>query len=216
MTHLLLGSIGVLAETSDLQRQAFNTAFKEAGLDWHWHADHYAEMLVSSGGKDRIAAYADDRGEEVDAEALHARKSKLFQESLARGVPLRPGIAETMETIRAQGGKIAFVTSTSPANVTSILDATGLSMTDFDLVLSNAEVPETKPAPAPYHAALKQLDIAVEDCIAVEDNPDGVASAKAAGLTVIALPGAMHENSNFDHADIVQTELDLPANQNAA
>ncbi len=33
---ILLGSIGVVAETSDIQRRAYNTAFKEAGLDWVW------------------------------------------------------------------------------------------------------------------------------------------------------------------------------------
>jgi len=38
---ILFGSIGTLIETSDLQRESFNEAFKEAGLDWYWDQEDY-------------------------------------------------------------------------------------------------------------------------------------------------------------------------------
>ena len=90
MAALLLGSIGVLAETSHLQRAAFNAAFAEAGLDWHWSEARYAELLARSGGANRIAAEAESRGASVALAALHARKSALFQQELTKGVPLAP------------------------------------------------------------------------------------------------------------------------------
>ena len=53
---VLFGSIGTLAETSDLQRDAFNEAFKISGLDWFWDEDIYRKLLSKSGGTSRINA----------------------------------------------------------------------------------------------------------------------------------------------------------------
>ena len=56
---VIFGAIGTIAETSDLQRQAFNAAFAEAGLDWHWDSNTYHELLKVNGGQNRIRAYRD-------------------------------------------------------------------------------------------------------------------------------------------------------------
>ena len=54
MKALLLGSIGVLAETSDLQRQAYNEAFAAQGLDWRWNVATYCQNLTTPGGERRL------------------------------------------------------------------------------------------------------------------------------------------------------------------
>ena len=77
MIAILFGSISTLADTSEIQRDSFNQAFVEHGLDWTWDQQEYAGLLGSNGGRDRVAAYAADRGEEVDAEAVHATKSRI-------------------------------------------------------------------------------------------------------------------------------------------
>ena len=51
---MLFGSIGTLAETSDIQRNSFNEAFKISGLDWFWDEDKYRNLLSKSGGTGRI------------------------------------------------------------------------------------------------------------------------------------------------------------------
>ncbi len=53
MSAVLFGSIGTLAETSEIQRGAFNQAFRANGLDWHWERDEYVALLERSGGRDR-------------------------------------------------------------------------------------------------------------------------------------------------------------------
>jgi len=58
MSAVLFGSIGALADTSEVQREAFNEAFRAHGLDWDWSREEYRQLLQSSGGKDRIATYA--------------------------------------------------------------------------------------------------------------------------------------------------------------
>ena len=55
MKALLLGSIGVLAETSELQRRAYNTAFVAHGVDWHWNIATYLPQAART-GCDSLAA----------------------------------------------------------------------------------------------------------------------------------------------------------------
>ncbi len=213
MPAFLIGSIGVLAETSDIQRQAFNAAFAEAGLDWNWSQDEYAKLLRASGGKQRIAEYASARGEEVDAAAIHARKSALFQDALAKGLSPRDGVKDTLEAAKGAGWQIGFVTGTSAGNVEAILTATGIERALFDIVTDADAVQNAKPAPDIYRHALDQLGADAAASIAVEDNPDGVASAKAAGLTCLAFPGALHTASDFSASDRTVTRLspdDIP------
>ena len=211
MPAYLIGSIGTLVETSDLQRDAFNRAFAEAGLDWHWETADYAAMLALSGGRDRIARYANQRGETVDAEAIHARKSALFQERLAEGgLSPRPGVIEALEAARAAGWKTGFVTTTSAANVDAILAALGMDRRAFDIVTDAGLVERGKPAPDVYLLALERLGESAEGSIAVEDNPDGVRAAKAAGLTCTGFPGALHSRESLAQADTLVDHLRPP------
>lgn len=210
MPALLLGSIGVLAETSDLQRRAFNAAFAEAGLDWTWEREEYARLLTSSGGRARIAQYAELQGRDVDADALHARKSEIFQASLREGVPLRPGVADTIAEARTKGWRLGMVTTTSAENVDAILSATHLGRETFQVITTADDATASKPAPDIFVHALLQLETLPQDALAVEDNPDGLRAARAAGLACIAFPGAMHAHSDFTGATEIMDRLSLP------
>lgn len=211
MQALIFGSIGTLAETSHLQRAAFNDAFAAHGLGWHWDVAAYAALLARSGGQARIARHAQERGESVDAEAVHRTKSDLFQKALARGVALRPGVGEALALAEARGWRLALASGTSPANVDALLAATGLSRARFAVVLDAAAGLPAKPAPDLFLAALAALDLPATDAIAVEDNPEGLRAAHMAGLRCIALPGALHTDAAFDDALCVQTTLDITA-----
>ena len=57
MKAILLGSIGVIVETSELQRQSYNEAFKYHGLDWYWNVANYCELLKKPGGLKRLKIY---------------------------------------------------------------------------------------------------------------------------------------------------------------
>lgn len=210
MAALLLGSISTLADTSELQREAFNAAFAEHDLGWTWGRDEYVALLAESGGRDRVKAYASDRGQDVDAEAVHLTKSRIFQESLA-GADLspRPGLLDTIAAARAAGDKVALVTTTSPENVEHLLAALTptLSAADFDLVMDATGVDTPKPDPAAYRAALATLGEEAADCVAVEDNLGGVASATAAGVRCVAFPNANTSGHDFAQAASVTDHL---------
>jgi HAD superfamily hydrolase (TIGR01509 family) len=208
MPALLLGSISTVADTSELQRQAFNQAFKEHGLDWHWDQDQYRAMLSGNGGQARIADYAKSAGQTVDAEAVHKTKSRIFQESLAKGgITPRPGVVDTVRSAKSSGWKVGFVTTTSPRNVSALLDALSpqLSASDFDVIIDASSVAAPKPDKAAYVLALRDLGQVPGECVAVEDNVGGVAAAVAAGVPCVAFP---NENTAGDDFAGVERRVD--------
>lgn len=210
VSTILFGSIGTLADTSELQREAFNSAFAEHGLDWQWDRADYIEMLRTSGGQARVTEQARRRGVEVDAAAVHATKSAHFQARLADGVTPRAGVLTSVGAARKRGQRLALITTTSAANVAALLTGIGpeLGADTFDLVLDADQVPASKPDPAAYLQALDQLGVSAADALAVEDNVGGLAAAVAAGVRCVAFPNANTTTHDFTGAERVVYELD--------
>jgi HAD superfamily hydrolase (TIGR01509 family) len=212
MPTILFGSIGTIADTSELQRQAFNQAFKAYGLDWHWNRAEYLTMLEKSGGQNRVADYARSTGQTVDAEAIHRSKSEFFQKNLAESqVSPRYGVVDTIQKAKSHGLKLAFVTTTSQENVAMLLKALrpNIQATDFDLIVDASKVEQSKPDRAAYTFAIEDLGERPENCIAIEDNLDGVEAAIAAGLSCVAFPGENTAGHNFQKADYSVDRLDF-------
>ena len=212
MPALLFGSISTLADTSELQREAFNAAFQEHDLDWNWSQDEYRQLLTGNGGADRIQQYASSRGETVDAAAVHATKSRIFQErATTTGIKPREGVIETLAGLREHGTKVGLVTTTSADNVTALLAglSPAVSSADFDVIVNVSDVPRPKPDAAAYEYALQKLDLSADSCLAIEDNPGGVQSAKAAGLACVAFPNANTAGQDFTSADSTVIDLEL-------
>jgi HAD superfamily hydrolase (TIGR01509 family) len=185
MPALLFGSISTISDTSEIQRAAFNEAFRTHGLDWKWERDEYRDLLTSNGGADRITEYARARDETVDAAAVHGTKSKLFQDMVAGSpVTARPGVVDTIHAARENGWRVAWVTTTASANIDAVLDALAPDITpaDFDMVIDAASAAEPKPDPAAYTMALRRLDEVPAACVAIEDNVGGLEAAQRAGV----------------------------------
>jgi HAD superfamily hydrolase (TIGR01509 family) len=203
MPALLLGSISTVADTSELQRQAFNQAFEAHGLDWRWDQDQYRAMLSKSGGQARIADYAQSLGQTVDAKAIHETKSRIFQANLANAeLAPRAGVLDTIKGVKDNGWKVGLVTTTSPGNVSALLGALSphLAAGDFDLIVDASSVQQPKPDKAAYAFALEKLGEVAADCVAVEDNVGGVQAAAAAGVTCVAFPNENTAGDDFTAA----------------
>ncbi|QCW50881.1 HAD-IA family hydrolase [Nocardioides dongxiaopingii] len=211
MTAILFGSISTLADTSEIQRDAFNRAFAEHGIDWQWDREEYAGLLASSGGRDRVAAYAEERGEDVDADAVHATKSRIYQETLAATeIAPREGVVETIRAAREQGFQVGLVTTTSADNLAALGTALADSVAfdEFDVVVDVSKVGARKPDAEAYSYALAQLGADAGDAVAIEDNLGGVASAQAAGVAVVAFPNGNTVTHDFGSTRRVEA-LDL-------
>jgi HAD superfamily hydrolase (TIGR01509 family) len=213
MTAILFGSISTIADTSELQRDAFNRAFAAHGLDWTWSREDYLDMLQRSGGKQRIAAHAESVDLVVDVDAIHATKSDLFQEALASAdVTPREGVAETIRQGKDAGFRIALVTTTSAANVAALVQALepAVSRSDFDLVVDASDVDTPKPNEAAYLHAMVALRESSDACVAIEHTLGGSQAAHAAELRVVAFPNENTAGHDFGAADTRVERLSFP------
>ncbi len=212
---VIFGSIGTIAETSDLQRQAFNKAFAAAGLNWHWDTTTYHDLLKINGGQNRMRAYrdADPARSGVTDEMiakLHQAKIEQFGDLLANTpISPRPGVVELIDTCQKAQIQVAFCTSTSAENVHAISAAlAGLLPFDrFAKIVTIEQIAKPKPAPDAYIYCLEQLGIAADEAIAIEDTPVSISAAKAAGITTLATPGAAVCGQDFYISDLVMPDL---------
>jgi HAD superfamily hydrolase (TIGR01509 family) len=123
-----------------------------------------------------------DRPEAPDVAWLNDRVFQLFSE----GLVWRPGAYELLQAVRSAGIPTALVTSTGRRLVDVALNTLGRE--NFDVVVCGDEVAVPKPDPEPYRTAAELLGVKIEECVAIEDSPVGVASAVASGAAVLAVP----------------------------
>jgi HAD superfamily hydrolase (TIGR01509 family) len=203
MPAILFGSISTVADTSELQRNSFNQSFEIHGLDWRWDRDQYRAMLSRSGGAARIAEYARSLGQSVDAKAIHETKSEIFRDLLATAeLSPRAGVVDTIKAAKDNNWKVGLVTTTSGDNVLSLLAALSpaIGMLDFDVIVNSSSVEQPKPDKAAYSFALRNITEDPGDCVAIEDNVDGVQAAVAAGLACVAFPNENTADQDFGAA----------------
>ena len=222
---LLFDVDGTLADTErDGHRVAFNRAFEEAGLDWNWSEELYSKLLAVTGGKERIRYYLDNFNSEFARPAelaefiagLHASKTKHYVQMLSEAlIPLRPGVKRLINEARDAGMRLAVVTTTTPENVTALLENAmdPEAMSWFEVIAAGDIVPAKKPAPDIYNWAMEQMNLKPEDCIAFEDSHNGILSSRGADLTTIVAVNGYTRDEVFDNAAIVLDhwgEPDLP------
>jgi HAD superfamily hydrolase (TIGR01509 family) len=125
---------------------------------------------------------------------------------------LMDGVVETIDLLRARGLRLAIASSSLYRVIAAVLDRFDIESA-FDVVHSAEDEDRGKPDPAVYLTAAAKLAVAPEACVALEDSVNGVLSAKAAGMTVIAVPDAsVRDDTRFEAADITVTSLrDLDA-----
>ncbi|MFJ5233812.1 HAD family hydrolase [Kitasatospora sp. NPDC088391] len=120
---------------------------------------------------------------------LAARLNESFAAKVAAGTVPRPGALDLLAALHAAGVPTALV-SASPRRVVDLVLGT-LGPHWFTTTLAAEDTPRTKPHPDPYLAAAERLALAPAACVAVEDTPTGVASARAAGCAVLAVPSTV-------------------------
>ena len=213
---------GTVAETErDGHRIAFNRAFAEAGLPWHWDVAVYGPLLEVTGGRERILAYMAGRDDaprqasdrEALARRLHPRKNTFYAEQVARGeIGARPGVHRLMQQCRDEGVVLAVATTTSRANVDALFASLlGVHWEQaIGAVVCAEDAPQKKPHPQAYQVALQRLGVAADEAFALEDSPNGLAAARAAGIRCGVTRSAYFAQARFDGAAWVRDDLNAP------
>lgn len=201
---------GTLAETEEAHRAAFNRTFADFGLPWQWDQTLYRALLKVSGGKERIRAFVADHDPDRLDEGLgalivklHARKTEHYTAAVSTGaVPFRPGVRRLINEARALGLRLAIATTTSTANVTALLDGAtgGDGHAWFETLCCAEDAPVKKPDPQVYNVALSRLNLRPHQALALEDSPNGVQAARAAGIPVVVSEGVYTKGDDFTGA----------------
>ena len=176
---------GLLLDTEHAWTRAETALFARHGSTFT--ADHKRELIGTS--REQSAAKVERMlGLTGRGQALMDDLHELVMEELNAGVPPRAGALELLRAVRAAGVPIGLASNSSREFVERALAVSELADGHFDVVVSADDVEAPKPAPDLYLAACAALGAAPERAAALEDSPPGVASARAAGMFVIAVP----------------------------
>lgn len=213
---------GTLSDTErDGHRVAFNAAFDEYGIGWHWDIETYGKLLAVTGGKERMKFYTEaflnnqnlPHGLEQLIPELHAAKTRHYTELLSTGaIPLRTGVERLLRQARDEGLRLAIATTTTPENVTALLEHTlgKDSIGWFEVIAAGDVVPAKKPAGDIYHYALDAMKLEPEQCLAFEDSRNGILSTLDANLTTIITVNGYTHDDDFSGAILVLDNMGEP------
>ena len=196
---------GVLLDTEEVWDEARRQIAAERGGRWPEDAQR-AMMGMSSPEWSRymhdVVGLA-ERPEEISAEVV-ARLETLYHERL----PLIDGAIEAVLRIGSRW-PLAIASSSNRPLIDLFLELTGTGNL-FRATVSSEEVARGKPAPDVYLEAARRLGAAATNCAAIEDSENGIRSAAAAGMRVVAIPNRVFPPSDeaLALADVVLESLD--------
>ena len=174
---------GVLLDSEQVWDEVREELVKERGGRWHEQAQ--TEMMGMSSIE--WSRYMHDELDLAEPpEEISAEVVRRLDEVYRKRLPLIDGTREAVERLAARW-PLGLASSSNREVIDLVLDLSGLARY-FRVTVSSEEVPRGKPAPDVYLEAARGLGVPPERCAAVEDSHNGIRSAKAAGMRVIAIP----------------------------
>ena len=208
VTAVILDMDGLLIDTEPTWRAATFSVF--AGLGVRLSDD---DLLSTTGQPigDLIplwrqrAGPKDQRAQRSDAEIADLITDQVVAHVIAEGQPM-PGVARAVELCTRLGLSLAIASSSPLLLIDAVCDRLGLG--GIQVRCSAADEANGKPAPDVYLAAARRLGVSPASCVAIEDSPNGIASAKAAGMRCVAVPDPLLKaDPGYHQADLVLPSL---------
>lgn len=210
---------GVIVDSEPLHCRAFQRVLFPLGFSFTW--EEYLEHYAGHDDRGAFLSMFHSAGIPLDRSRLAELirlKAEAFQTEIAGGISPYPGALELIrETQRHY--PIALCSGALRSDILPVLSVLGLDHA-FPVLVSADEVTVSKPAPESYALALSRLKehspgraIEPPRCLAIEDTPAGIASARGAGLRVLAVTNNFPASKLREADRIVSTleGLDLAA-----
>jgi HAD superfamily hydrolase (TIGR01509 family) len=219
LTAVIFDCDGILVDTEPLHYKAFQKVLVPLGLGHSF--ERYLEEFIGFDDRDAFLHAFNEAGREIDADALAGlieAKGKALQELAEQGVPTFPGVVDLVRELKAGGIPLAVASGALRHEVEAFIRSLGLAGA-FCTIVAADDVKKSKPDPETYCAALERLketlgwtSIDPARCIAIEDTPAGILSAKAAGLFAIAVTNSFPQDqlAGADHVIDSLSILHLP------
>ncbi|KAL3761679.1 hypothetical protein ACHAW5_002659 [Stephanodiscus triporus] len=221
---LLFDCDGVIIETEELHRLAYNAAFKEFNLKIgdepvEWSVAYYDVLQNTVGGgknkmffhfrnttgsfpssEDGRPAPTTPEEEQDLIDRLQARKTDLYKDLIAEKAQARPGVLELMDQALADENiRVGVCSASTKAAVTKVLDVTlgAERRQKLDVCILGDDVSKLKPDPLIYVTAAERLNVDPARCVVIEDSIVGLKAAKGAGMRCIITYTTSTENEDF-------------------
>jgi len=200
---VLFGSLSSIADLAEYEREAFNRAFLQHGLNISWTSSAYLYRMRHHGRfmgveHDREKLGVDDLTSFYQDVELH------FRDVLdAKSIVPDPWLTTSTKYLRDNGLKTALVSGANRQTILRVLAGAYqvYASSTFDLIISEADASAHKPSPDLYFAALNKLSVKPHEAIALEVTPQGIQAAKEAGLYTVAQPTAYIPRMMLGDAD---------------
>ena len=198
---------GTIANTElEAHLPAFNLAFNDFGLSWHWDTNKYLQLLKINGGKNRIAYYSKINQDGFSNDfiiKIHERKQLHYLKIIKKNcVKLKIGVCRLIKELHTYNIRQFIVTSSSRKQVDLLVENLFNGFNPFEFIISSEDVDLKKPNPLPYLKAIKLSGIKNNNSIVFEDSNPGLKSSLAANLPTIFVPSnipiVLEENIKLD------------------
>lgn len=180
---------GVLFDTERISCESCFEASRQLGLGITEEAVYGCFGLNAADGRVHVIGCMEHAypGGTFPYDAYKQKHDELFAKRLEDGPPLKEGVRELLAFLREKGVKTAVASSTNYTRVKSNLDRSGLTKY-FEEVIAGNMVEHSKPQPDIYLKACSALGVNPKEAAAVEDSPNGIRSAAAAGMLTVMVP----------------------------
>ncbi|NYE20320.1 HAD family phosphatase [Microbacterium immunditiarum] len=186
---------GTLVDTEPYWIAAETPLVESFGGSW----SHEESLRLVGLGLDDAARIFQDAGVRMPVDDIVNRLTDdVLAQLTTRGVPFRPGARELLASLRDAGVPTALVTMSLRRMAQSVVDL--IDFEAFDIIVAGDEVARPKPFPDPYLRASELLGVDPADTIAIEDSPNGLRSAVAAGAVAIGVPNIIGLEGAGAHA----------------
>jgi HAD superfamily hydrolase (TIGR01509 family) len=202
---------GLILETELPVYQSWLELFQKYGLDLPFEL-WALNIGTSEGYFDPVSELERKFGQDgnLASEIIRRREREL---ELIGDQPPMPGVKGYLEDARRLGLKVGLASSSSCEWVEGHLGRLGL-LGFFDVIRAKDDVAITKPDPALYRKTVQMLGVLPSQAIAFEDSPNGILSARRAGLFCVAIPNSLTSQTDTSQADLVLSSLEeLPLEQ---
>lgn len=186
---------GVLIDAKDWHYEALNKALKLFGME----ISRYDHLTTFDGLPTKVKLqmlskryylpeelhpFINDVKQSYTAELVYQRCHPMFHHEYA------------LSKLKQEGYKIAVCSNSIRKTIELMMDRAGLTPY-LDLIVSNEDVTKAKPDPEMYQTAIRKFGLKPEECIVVEDNPNGIQAGKASGTSVLEV--ATVYDVNYDN-----------------
>ena len=202
---LLFDFDGTLVDTESIDLRTWTEVFEAHGVAVP--LDRFALRIGTLTGPNEFDELDALLEAPCDRDAVTATRRRRELELLELE-PLRPGVREFLEDARDLGLRVGIVSSSSRSWIDSNLERLGLVDAWATVICADGDTTRCKPSPALYLEALELLGVAANETVAIEDSPNGIASARAAGIFCVGFPNDVTSALDLSQADVVVESLE--------